>query len=170
MSKVAVTDKTIKILVFCFFLTLMDKCRFMVIRTSKFRELWSPARQQINKFDLEIGQRSPSMSRHGTIGKVLSQRTHMPNIKALPVIVQKLWLRLKFLWRTDGQTDRRADRRMRFNVPALSRKRGTISQCNFSARFKDPLQGVSETHVEIRAKSKRLLVVSCMTRLKINCC
>ena len=50
-----------------------------------------------NKFDLEEGQRSPSRSRHGTIGKVLSQGTHMPSIKALSVIVQKLWPRLKFL-------------------------------------------------------------------------
>ena len=74
-----------------------------------------------NKFDLEVGQRSPSRSRHGTTGKVLSQGTHMPSIKALSVIVQKLWPRLKFLWQTDRQTDRR----MRFNVPTLSRKRGT---------------------------------------------
>ena len=50
-----------------------------------------------NKFDLEVGQRPRSRSRHGTIGKVLSQRTHMPSIKALSVIVQKLWPRLKFL-------------------------------------------------------------------------
>ena len=61
------------------------------------------------KIDLEVRQRSPSRSRHGTIGKVLSQRTHMPSIKALPVIVQKLWPRLKFLWRTDRWTDRRTD-------------------------------------------------------------
>ena len=85
-----------------------------------------------NKFDLEVGQRSLLRSRHGTIGKVLSQRIHMPSIKALPVIVQKLWPRLKFLWRTDGQTDRgtdgQTDRRMRFNVPVLSRKRGTTSK------------------------------------------
>ena len=74
--------------------------------TSKFRELWSPLG---NKFDLEVGQRSPSRSQHGTIGKVLSQRTHMPSIKALPVMVQKLWPRLKFLWQTDRQTDRRTD-------------------------------------------------------------
>ena len=63
-------------------------------RTSKFIELWSPLG---NKFDLEVGQRSRSRSRHGFIGKVLSQRTHMPSIKVLPVIVQKLWPRLKFL-------------------------------------------------------------------------
>ena len=50
-----------------------------------------------NKFDLEEGQRSPSRSRHGTTGKVLSQGTHLPSIKALSVIVQKLWPRLKFL-------------------------------------------------------------------------
>ena len=50
-----------------------------------------------NKFDLEVGQRSRSRSQHGTIGKVLSQRRRMPSIKALPVIVQKLWPRLKFL-------------------------------------------------------------------------
>ena len=62
-----------------------------------------------NKFDLEVGQRSPSRSRHGTTGKVLSQRTHMPSIKALPVVVQKLWPRLKFLWRTDRRTDGQTD-------------------------------------------------------------
>ena len=50
-----------------------------------------------NKFDLEVGQRSWSRSQHGIIGKVLSQRTHMPSIKALPSIVQKLLPRLKFL-------------------------------------------------------------------------
>ena len=50
-----------------------------------------------NKFDLEVGQRLPSRSQHGTTGKVLSQGTHMPSIKALSVIVQKLWPRLKFL-------------------------------------------------------------------------
>ena len=70
-----------------------------------------------NKFDLEVGQRSLSRSRHGTIRKVLSQRTHMPSIKALSVIVQKLWPRLVFV----------TDRRMRLNVPTLLRKRGTIT-------------------------------------------
>ena len=57
------------------------------------------------KFDLEIGQRSPSRSQHCTIGKVLSQRTHMPSIKALPVIVQKLWPKVK-VFVTDRQTDK----------------------------------------------------------------
>ena len=50
-----------------------------------------------NKFDLKVGQRSLSRSRYGTTGKVLSQGTHVPSIKALSVIVQKLWPRLKFL-------------------------------------------------------------------------
>ena len=54
-----------------------------------------------NKFDLEEGQRS----RNITIRKVLSQRTHIPSIKAPPVIVQKLWPSLKFLWQTDRQMD-----------------------------------------------------------------
>ena len=62
-----------------------------------------------NKFDPEVGQMSPSRSRQGTIGKVLSQRIHMPSIKALPVKLQKLWPRLKFSWQTDGQTDERTN-------------------------------------------------------------
>ena len=61
-----------------------------------------------NKFDLEVGQRSPSRLRHGNTGKVLSQETHMPSIKALSVIVKKLRPRLKFLWQTDRGTDRQA--------------------------------------------------------------
>ena len=78
---------------------------------------------------ITVGQRSSPRSRHGTIGKVLSQRTHMPNIKVLPIIVQKLWPRLKFLWQTDRRTN--SNRRMRFNVPMLSRKRGTIIHIGF---------------------------------------
>ena len=58
-----------------------------------------------NKFDLEVGQRSPSRSRHGTIGKVLSQRTHMPSIKALPVKVQKFIVMAKVKVFCDRQTD-----------------------------------------------------------------
>ena len=50
-------------------------------------------------------------------------------------MVQTLWWRLKFLWQTDGRTDgrtdwltdRQTDGWMRFNVPTLSRKRGTIT-------------------------------------------
>ena len=69
---------------------------------------------------LEVGKRSRSP--HGTNGKDLSQGSCMPNINALSLILQKIWPRLKFLWQTDGQTDRGTDGRMIFNVPTLSRK------------------------------------------------
>ena len=38
---------------------------------------------------------------------------------------------------TDGQTDRQRDGRMRFNVPTLSRKRGTKNKviCKLSAQY-----------------------------------
>ena len=58
-----------------------------------------------NKFDLEIGQRSRSRSAHGTNRQGLSQWSCMPSINALSLILQKIWARLKFLWRTEGQTD-----------------------------------------------------------------
>ena len=72
-----------------------------------------------NKFNLEVGQRSP----HGTIRKVLSQRTHVPSIKALAKVMAKVKVFV-----TDRLTDGRTDRRMRFNVPTLSRKWGTTRQ------------------------------------------
>ena len=82
-----------------------------------------------NNFDLEEGQRS--RSRHGITWKGLSQGLCMPNINALSLILQKIWARLKFLWQTDGRTegqrDGQTEGRMRFNVPTLSRKRGTIT-------------------------------------------
>ena len=68
-----------------------------------------------NKFHLEVGQRS--RSRHGVNWKGLSQWSCMPNINALSLILQKIWARLTFLWRTEGRTDRR----MRFNVPAFAK-------------------------------------------------
>ena len=61
-----------------------------------------------NNFDLEEGQRS--RSRHGVTWKGLSQGSCMPNINALPLILQKIWARLKFLWQTDGGTGRGTDR------------------------------------------------------------
>ena len=54
-----------------------------------------------NKFDLEVGERSKST--HGTNQKGLSQGSCMPNINGLSLILQKIWVRLKFLWQTDGQ-------------------------------------------------------------------
>ena len=82
--------------------TFLDKC----FLTSKFGELWSPPG---NNFDLEEGQRSRSRSRHGVDEKGLSQRSCMPNINALSLILQKIWARLKFLWQTDRGTDRGTD-------------------------------------------------------------
>ena len=60
-----------------------------------------------NKFDLKKGQRS--RSRHGANWKGLSQGPCMPNTNALSLILQKIWARLKFLWQTDGRTDRGMD-------------------------------------------------------------
>ena len=63
------------------------------------------------KIDLEIGQ--SSRSPYGTNRKGMSQWSCMPSINALSLILQKIWARLKFLWQTDGRTDRQ----MSFNVP-----------------------------------------------------
>ena len=76
------------------------------------------------KFDHGKGQ--SSRSPHGTNRKGLSQWSCMPSINALSLILQKIWARLKFLWRTEGRTDRR----MSFNVPRFRERRGTIIQIN----------------------------------------
>ena len=57
-------------------------------------------------FDLEVGQRSRSRLRHGTSWKGLPQGSCKININALSLILQKIWARLMFLWRTDGHTDK----------------------------------------------------------------
>ena len=62
-----------------------------------------------NKFDLEIGQRSRSRSQYGTNRKGLSQWSFIPNINAVSLKLQKIWARLKFLWQTEGQTNRQTD-------------------------------------------------------------
>ena len=49
-----------------------------------------------------------------------------PNIKALPLTVQKLWSRLKFLRLTEGQTDER----IRYNVPCAFTKAGDNKQAD----------------------------------------
>ena len=86
---------------------------------SKFRELWSPARQQIWPWIRSKVTVKVTTWYHW---KGLVTKTRMPSIKALSVKVQKLWPRLKFF-----VTDRQTDRRMRFNVPTLSRKWETTS-------------------------------------------
>ena len=100
-------------LMFCHFLSMgnLEKFRKVVqinpLQKLQYMYMSSFKKTQANsencgpplgsKFDLEVCQRLPSRSQHGTTGKVLSQGTHMPSIKALSVIVQKLWPRLKFL-------------------------------------------------------------------------
>ena len=70
-----------------------------------------------NRFDLEVGQKSWSRWEHGTIGKVLSQRTHMQSITFLPSTA-KCMAKVK-VFDIDRRTDRRTDGRVRFNVPAV---------------------------------------------------
>ena len=75
---------------------------------------------EIGQVDIEIGQRS--RSQYGTNRKGLSQWSFIPNINAVSLKLQQIWARLKFLWQTEGQTDRR----MSFNVPRFRGRRGTI--------------------------------------------
>ena len=49
---------------------------------------------------------SRSRSRHGANWKGLSQGSCMPNIIAPSWLLQKIWTRFKFLWWTEGQTDK----------------------------------------------------------------
>ena len=86
--------------------------------TSKFEELWSPARQQIWPWDRS---KVKVRSQFGTNKKGLSQWSFIPNINAVSLKLQKIWARLKFLW----QRDRRIDRQMSFNVPRFRERRGT---------------------------------------------
>ena len=83
-----------------------------------------------NKFDLEVGQRSRSRSRHGTIGKVLSQRMHT-KYQSSTCNGAKVMAKVK-IFVTDRLTDGLTDRRMRFNVPALSQKRGAIKNSAYN--------------------------------------
>ena len=62
--------------------------------------------------------------------KVLSQGIHLCNIKALSLLVQKLWSRLSLLWtdgRTDGQTDRQTDRQGDSYIPPQTSFAGGIN-------------------------------------------
>ena len=95
--------------------------------TSKFRELWSPAWQQLGPWS-----RSTSRSRHGVKWKGLSQVSCIPNINVLSLILQKIWARLNIC---DGQTDGPTDRRMRFEVTRFRKRQGTIKRFNESQEF-----------------------------------
>ena len=57
-----------------------------------------------NKFDLEVGQRSRSKSRHGTIGKDTHAKYQSSTCNSAKVIAK-----VKFLWQTDSSYDRLTD-------------------------------------------------------------
>ena len=97
-------------------------------KTSKFRELWSPARQQIwpwrrSKVTVKV---TTWYHRKGLV----TRNTHAKYQSSI-CNSAKVMAKVK-VFVTDGQTDRQRDGRMRFNVPTLSRKRGTtsVSQSN----------------------------------------
>ena len=92
--------------------------------TSKFRELWSPARQQIwpwrrSKVTVKV---TTWYHRKGLV----KRNTHAKYQSSI-CNSAKVMAKVK-VFVTDGQTDRQRDGRMRFNVPTLSRKRGTTSE------------------------------------------
>ena len=99
--------------------------RWLAQKAQRFRhnkQIWRIV--VLNKFDLEIGQRSRSW--HGVNGRGLSQGSCMPNINALSLILQNIvaafrgmhlspakhsyaWLPRKCDYRTDRWTDRQTD-------------------------------------------------------------
>ena len=96
----------------------------------KSRELWSPARQQIwpwsrSKVMVKV---TTWYHRRGLVTK----NTHAKYQSSICNSAQVMAKVKVFV------TDRRTDRRMRFNVPTLSRKRGTITKmacCNHCYNF-----------------------------------
>ena len=95
------------------------KVSFLCVRTKNEQansENCGP--QQGNKFDLECQRPRP---RHGSNLKGLSEGSCIPNINALSLILQKISVRLKFLWQTGGQTDGR----MSCNIPRFHKSVGT---------------------------------------------
>ena len=84
---------------------------------------------------LEVGQRS--RSQHGANWKGLSQGSCTPNIKALSLILQKIWARLKFLWQTDrqGHTEGRTDKCI-LMTPASSKGGGQQLQAYVKFHYK----------------------------------
>ena len=90
----------------------------------KFRELWSPARQQIwpwrrSKVTVKV---TTWYHRKGLV----TRNTHAKYQSSI-CNSAKVMAKVK-VFVTDGQTDRQRDGWMRINVPMLSRKRGTTSK------------------------------------------
>ena len=106
-----------RMLVNCINFVEINKQSFLTNQAEKVSENCGPPPS--NNFDLEVGQRS--RSRHGAIWKGLSQGSCMPNINALSLILQKIWARLKFLWRTEGRTNE-------FLCPRFRERPGTINR------------------------------------------
>ena len=104
-----------------------SRSQWTYMETSKFRKLWSPARQQIwpwsrSKVTVKV---TTWYLRKGLV----TRNTHAKYQSSI-CNSTKVMAKVK-VFVTDGRTDRRTDRgtegRMRFNVPTLSRKRETIS-------------------------------------------
>ena len=100
-------------------------------KTSKFRELWSPARQQIwpwrrSKVTVKV---TTWYHRKGLV----TRNTHAEYQSSI-CNSAKVMAKVK-VFVTDGQTDRQTEGRMRFNVPTLSRKRGTMRQRQFAPHW-----------------------------------
>ena len=118
---------------------LCDVCKYTDIKhhywthlyKSKFRELWSPARQQIwpwrrSKVTVKVTTwyHQKGLVTRNTHAKYQSSICNSAKVMAkVKVFV------------TDGQTDRQTEGRMRFNVPTLSRKRGTTKLYCISGIF-----------------------------------
>jgi hypothetical protein len=58
------------------------------------------------------------VTKFGTNRKVLSLGTHIRNMKALSLAIQKIWPMLKFLQR-DKQTDRQTDEQAKNYMPPI---------------------------------------------------
>ena len=55
--------------------------------------------------------RSKQRSRHGANWKDFFQGSFMTNINVISLILQKIWALLKFLWQTEGRTNKPIDGR-----------------------------------------------------------
>ena len=105
-----------------FFIISIKLIVVVIISTSKFGELWSPARQQ-----LWPGRRSKVKvkvtARHHLKGLVTR---NMHDKYQCSIFNNSEDMSQVKVFVTDRRTDGQRDGRMRFNVPTLSRKRGTI--------------------------------------------
>ena len=99
--------------------TFGPKRKGIAALTSKFRELWSPARQQIWPWSRSKVKVTTWYHRKGLVTKNTHAKYQSTTCNSAKVMAKvKVFV-------TDGRTDRRTDRQTRFNVPAFSRKRGT---------------------------------------------